>query len=955
MPVSGGGVGTRLNVSADEMSNGNILVSLEPGAYIFSIDPQDKINGTDHDTVIKNTEYVLEIGLDNTTTEFIELALEPLWKVEASLINQSGGILDNRTVRFEAIDSDDAFGIFADENGTISDYIPEGEWLVIIDRTMVADSFEEFRGLLSVNQTSTRTGLDWRSVESAEVAFHLSEGDSDDPLTGFSLTATNANGLGEIILPYSDEYGDLVGYLYPGDWSVSLNRTESMDRWVLEEQQLNTTSAGQNDSYNFSVDHWVTLGGNLFWDLDSDDEYDFNEGVEDVNVTVSGGGLDEAVNLTSSETGTWLLFVPSQNNYTIEASKLGFSPVSTIAEVSTVSNSTDLELDAGNVTIFGVIDYVQMQLWDDFSDDVVITLIPASGMERESRTPTKIMANDSSWDGAWTADVEPGDWVLSATVVEDGIVGLVNINADVHDGAEVNMTMVQGGTIVLTTNWIDFEGESHDLSDTSVSGAEIIGTPEIQVTIQGVISWNETVDSNGEIHFLLPAGDLYLEGIFETTEREMVMEYRAGLTSSISAQQEAPPVTFRYNRILEHSIDFNITSVIGANQTDESNDEVDALYANSTAYEVMEFSIDLEYNGNEAFDEYTVGVVFDAEDVEHWAVEFYNGTDAEGVDVWDEEIPVTLGIDGGDSETIRMRVTAASVEDAQSIAGGHIIKLRTTHSTGTFSEHVLKIHIPQIFSVEVTSSPEGTIGVFPGEEERVEFTISNTGNGQDMLGFVIDKSWLPDGWSATGPSESPWAHGEEKTYSFTIFAPADADTTPFTLYLNVNSSDGTSYDPIELNVKAAKPILNFIVEDTGTFDDNDAVSGGSNKMIVRIENSGLVKASHIRVNITIEGHDVYIVSEAQDISPDSTAEYIMFIDLDGVGIGKQNFVFSLESEFGLDLDSESDESITRKLQVSTPAPDSVNIWVPLIIIAAFIIGFLGFRRIKESLSGQMPF
>jgi hypothetical protein len=81
----------------------------------------------------------------------------------------------------------------------------------------------------------------------------------------------------------------------------------------------------------------------------------------------------------------------------------------------------------------------------------------------------------------------------------------------------------------------------------------------------------------------------------------------------------------------------------------------------------------------------------------------------------------------------------------------------------------------------------------------------------------------------------------------------------------------------------------------------------------------------------------------------------MFIDLDGVGIGKQNFVFSLESEFGLDLDSESDESITRKLQVSTPAPDSVNIWVPLIIIAAFIIGFLGFRRIKESLSGQMPF
>ncbi|MDP7312741.1 MAG: hypothetical protein QF831_04835, partial [Candidatus Thalassarchaeaceae archaeon] len=66
-------------------------------------------------------------------------------------------------------------------------------------------------------------------------------------------------------------------------------------------------------------------------------------------------------------------------------------------------------------------------------------------------------------------------------------------------------------------------------------------------------------------------------------------------------------------------------------------------------------------------------------------------------------------------------------------------------------------------------------------------------------------------------------------------------------------------------------------------------------------------------------------------------------------------VFTLQSEFGLDLDSGSDVSITKKLQVSTPAPDSVNVWVPLIIIAAFILGFIGFRKIRDSVSGQMPF
>ena len=194
------------------------------------------------------------------------------------------------------------------------------------------------------------------------------------------------------------------------------------------------------------------------------------------------------------------------------------------------------------------------------------------------------------------------------------------------------------------------------------------------------------------------------------------------------------------------------------------------------------------------------------------------------------------------------------------------------------------------------------------------------------------------------------------TYSFTIFAPAGADTTPFTLTLNINSSDGTAYDPIELEVKAAKPLLNFVMEKTGTFNGEDAVSGKSNKMIVVIENTGLVGAKTIRVNITIEGYDdIYILSEAQDIAIGSTAEYILFIDLDDVGIGNQNFVFTLQSEFGLDLDADSDESITRALKVATPPPESVNVWVPLIIIAAFILGFIGFRRIRDSISGQMPF
>jgi hypothetical protein len=105
VPVSGGGVGTRLNITADEMSNGHILTSLRPGVYTIAIDAQDKENGSDFDTVLIDNELILELGLDNTTTEYAELILEPLWKLEATLTNQSGGILDNRTVVFNSVDS----------------------------------------------------------------------------------------------------------------------------------------------------------------------------------------------------------------------------------------------------------------------------------------------------------------------------------------------------------------------------------------------------------------------------------------------------------------------------------------------------------------------------------------------------------------------------------------------------------------------------------------------------------------------------------------------------------------------------------------------------------------------------------------------------------------------------------------------------------------------------------
>jgi asparagine N-glycosylation enzyme membrane subunit Stt3 len=953
VPISGGGVGTRLNVTADQFTNGKVTVTVEPGVYSLVVDLQDPENGTDHETQIASSELILELGLDNVS-EVVEVPFIPKWRLEATFENFSGGGQNSREVKFQQVDGEISFEKFTDENGTMLDYIPEGEWLVIVDRYVTGDTSEEFRGLLNVSSNSTRTGLVWRSFESAQVTIHLNESDSGNPLTGFELTATSRDGLGEVTLPLTGDEGNVTAYLWPGDWTISLNKTEIQHRWILEGQDLPTMDRGEVlPQTNLTVEHWVTLGGNLFWDLNADDAYNNNEGIEDANITVNGESLDEQLNLTSDSAGTWQVFVPTDANYTVSASKLGFSPVTEVINVSGIASSTDLEMSAGNVTISGLVDYVQMEVWDDIRGGVTLQLIPFAGIERDSRTPVKVMEN-GSWTGEWNADVEPGKWVLVAQVVDDGIVGITLVDAGVHDGGEANLTMGQGGTLSLTTSWVDFEGVTHDLSEIAVPGAEMLSQPEITVDAGYGVKYNITVDENGKVEFLLPAGELYLDGDFETTERGMTMDYSAGLSATIASQQEAPDATLRFNRRIEHSISFDVIAAVNSTQTDDSNNEVDAVTLNSTHFKTIEFTITLNYTGNEAYDEFTSEVVFSAEDAADWMIEFYNGT-VNGTALWVETHQLTLGLDGGLQSELLVRVIPASIDAAQSIEGGHIIKVRLSHGSGVFSEHALTVHIPQTFSANVTVAPTGTLGVFPGEDERVVFRIVNDGNGQDLMTFEIDRTQLPTNWSATGPSEAPWSAGENRTYSFTVFAPAEAGNEPFTLFLNITSEDGTEYEPVAVVIQAARPLLSFVEDDTGTLDGSDAEANKRNTFIVRVRNDGLVDAMNIRVTVALEEYNISEMSEAQTIPPGEAVEYLVYLNLDDVAIGKRVFTFTMTSDMGLDLESGSQTEITKTIKVSTPAPDSVNIWVPLLLIAGFVGIFLSYRKIRDGLTSKIPF
>ena len=545
--------------------------------------------------------------------------------------------------------------------------------------------------------------------------------------------------------------------------------------------------------------------------------------------------------------------------------------------------------------------------------------------------------------------------MLIATNEAAGVVGVALVDASVHEGAEVNLTLVPGGILHIATSWIDFEGESHHLGASNVPGAEMLDTPSIDLDMGDNRKWVIGVDSEGNVDLLLPEGTLFLESEFQTFEHGLNMTYSAGLSISVASEQETPVNTLRFNRHLDHGVQFNVTSVTGATQHEELNNDVDVVESNdSNVFEVIEFTIEVDYTGNEALDEYNVTTVFSAEDIEYWSVEFHNGTDANGTIQWVEEQTIQLGLDSAGTLDLTMRVQPANLSNSTSLDTGHRITLRLTHTDGSYTEHLLTVHIPQTYQVNVLEQPEGTTGVYPGEEKRVEFLIENAGNGHDTIQFEIDTSWLPEGWSATGPQESPYNSGEARTYSFTVFAPADAGDDSFTLHLNISSEDNTSYPQITIVVKAARPLLSF--EDIDTFSGGDAITGSRNQFVVRVKNDGLVDAREVSIRLDMpEYPELFTESDNQAVPAGETVDYMLFLDLEGVKIGNLKFNFTITVSELDDLDASSVINQVETIHVSTAPAESVNSWVPMIIIAMFLIGFLLFRRVRSGMTGAAPF
>ena len=952
-----------VNISAGDArwDNGSIVLELEVGTWSFETDAKDArdvANATPYNTRLSNSDGRIDVPLGSDPID-TPLGFLPEWRTSATLIDEVGAPLENWTVLFEEVDGDRIFNELTDENGTIVKYLAEGEWFVVVNAFIRDDGNEtnddpmqEYRGRLSIDSAGAGEDITWQTVETAQFDLHLFEEGSGEALSGFTVTATSET-LGEVILGPSDEDGHIDAGLMEGTWSLALNRTDNNLRWILDDVDI-TVAAGQgNTETNLTLSKWVEIAGNLFWDLNDDDAWNIGEGVSDANVSVNGtnyGPLD----LVTDSIGTWRAFVPVNDTYVVVADKDGYAQGTTTIEVAYAVNTSDIEMLPGSVTVGGVLSHVLPSQWADIADEIEITLIPESGLARERVTPAK-MLDDGSWNGTWEAVVEPGHWILHATYDGDAgrFAAMAYLDAGVAAGGEVDAMLSTASILHIGTEWNDFEGEAHTLADTDLitDGASLVLAKGL------TLRWNETVVAAGEVSLLLPAGDYSISGTFTTEERNMTMTYNGGREAEVvGGGVESPDhmVTFRVNE--DHSVSFDVgTEHSQVDQSTEDGDHFTILEGDDEEFLVAEVDMAVNYEGNRAQDEYILTVTLNGGDAEFWTVEVWNGTDAEGEDIWNISRTYTLGIDAGLSDTLRLRITPANMSTAQSYDAGHSLKLRMTHSDQSYSEYELKMFVPQVYGFEVASQIDDVVGITPGIDETYAFTIRNPGNGDDEYSFVIED--LPaqaneSGWQIVGPTMVPVGPGSEQAYSLTIHAPADSPDMAFSAWVHVTSEDNTSYPAIEIPIKTALP--NLEITDFGVQGQSKAgfaAADSDNEFYVKVTNSGDVDARDIRVEILNESGAVAGFA-VDSVEKGQTTNFKIVVDTGPYGIGTHDFVIHIVDEDTQLANDPSDETfkVNIQLEASTEANNWLGVIVGLLLLGVIVLFWkFGGRR------GSQPF
>ena len=921
--------------SANYTAPGIVEIELQPGAYslTFNATLASDENATDYSLSSSNSPFNVYVGLEEM--ENYTVALTNKYLVSGTLTDSNGS---GMSTIFQLWDSDgsDWINIESDENGSFTDYVEEGDWIVVVAPFLDDDNgTEQLRSVLSVNAQSSRTELVLQTSTSIEVSFTLSEAITEVNLADTRVTLVSQEGLGNITLEKTDGDGNITFDAYPGQWSLFLNNTMPQKQWTLDTSSdvYNITDPnGTLEIGTVYADLVVEIGGKVFWDLNEDDAASLFEGVPDVNVTIMGSNntvINETI-ITDGE-GVWSLFVPLRDIYSVSIDKEGFaSETYDIDETGgfpvydTVA-SHDIEMNAGNVSVSGNVTDIQ---GSSRLTNATITLYPALDIERDTISLTGTVVGDIL---TWNAVITPGEWIVVVTEANPGengggiAVGL--LEASVADGGTLDLEMSLGGWAELTTTWADIGSLPHHAGSDDAGYSMITEPVMVEVSIGSGLVWEMPIAADGTLRILLPSGDFDIDSSFVTIQHddELEMKYNAGVNSNIDADSQS--LTLEFNRRInsESSIQVVTGSITNATAIDDDDNKLMA----DESLNAIEFEVQADYLGTESLDSFIVtGTVEVSPDEAEWNIQFWNGSE------WVDSLEVNLGIGVNSSDesvsnnsVVKAKLTLPDVATAWHLENGHTINVNLNTENGDGSAVSINVQVPQTYGFNITDSTE-ELGIAPSGSRNFEFTLTNLGNGDDTFTIEMADN-IPAGWEITPTSSiMTIAKDTSRVQMFTAFAPANFTEGSFTVTVTATSEDETTTDSFDVVISSAR--IKLKVDQGDIVVKSWQIADEPGNLVVPVENFGTLGATEVIVYLTPQ--DTGIELQVGIVIPAGKTVDAVFAlngtragihrydvrvdvigdDADDVDVEVEDFDFSMEYQINDDL---GDESILMQIGI----------------------------------------
>ena len=835
---------------------GTYNLEIMPGKYTVQTtytDPSDE-NATDFNMFFTSREIFISMFAEDNDAVIIELNDERLFngKITAGQDNFSNTqfLLYNES-------NNQWLSATTNDTGEFSQYIPSGDWVVIISPQEIENTTYTLRYPLAIDEdSSTRTNLDLDLEEAVRVNATLVESLTDEFVVNARLLAVSNDGYGNVTLASSDDSGNVTDVIMPGSWTLSLQKETDDKRWSIQDDLYTFVATNQDvELGNLTVDLEVLIGGKIYWDFNENDIADLSELVAGANITITSSDDTLTFDLTTDEFGVWSQMVPVMDTYNVTIEKSGYSPgyytTNETQGMIVVADSVteDLSIVADNVQVSGIVTSV-MQDEEASLTGSTITLYPETGRDLNPVTLSGVYDNGEL---TWSTSVEPGNWVVvvESTVADEntGGVSIGYLNAGIEDGGELEMVMSSGGYVQLDTVWQDIQlGEHHAGSD-STGSTMIDGLVEVTIDAGIDVTWNYTLDSNGKLNLLLPVGDFQISSEFTTIQHERMLDMQYTGNSFGLIEQGIIDEDMSFTRTLNSAstVTINDASVVNATFIETA---MLTPIVNDEDYDVIEFDLDIVYEGTENSDVLTIGGrpsnTIDSED---WTVEVFNGTE------WTSELEVTLGIGESLSDdsvsntsTVKMRIMLPNVTSSLSLENGHLIKIEVSSETGISSSVDLRVKVPQYYGMEITNSITET-GVSPGGTGSFSFTLTNTGNGDDSFSIELADNLLA-GWQIT-PTTSTLtiSKGDQRTQQFSIFAPESFTSGEVEATVTITSEDGATSETITVAIQSAR--ISLDVDETMSQELTKVYESQPGQIVVPITNSGYRTASTVLVTVNL--------------------------------------------------------------------------------------------------------